>query len=67
MYIVPTSVVEQELIDDHAFYLTFPGRNGKPRTKQRNTRNGVPRSAQDNQADTNRKYAPYKDAWHLLK
>lgn len=69
MYVVPTPVVEQDLVGDHAFYVAQPGRYGKTRSDSdmRVMRfHGEPKH--DNQAfGYQAKYAQYRDAWYLLK
>jgi hypothetical protein len=69
IYVVPTTVVEQDIILDHAAYIAHPGKRGQARKDSalRVMRFfGEPRS--ENQAyGYQDKYGQYRDAWDLLR
>jgi hypothetical protein len=66
-YIVPVSVAERAITRAHQFWLRFPKRDGSQR---RDSMRGIGFSGSDSPTniarDFARKWAAYKDAWHLL-
>ena len=70
IYVVPTPVVEQHLVANHASYVSQPGRHGKPRKADSTIR--VLRFFGEDREDNcsfgyQDKFANYRDAWDLLR
>lgn len=70
IFIAPTQVIEQHLIQNHDLYCSLPGKNGAERSAEASIR--VLRFWGEQRADNpsyayNTKFAEYRDAWDLLK
>jgi hypothetical protein len=65
VYIVPTSVIEDHLVRNHAEYCAQPGRNEK--TSIRVLRFWGEHRADNPSYGYQNKFADYREAWSLLK
>lgn len=69
-YIVPTSIIERTLVENHNHYVSLPGRNGQPRKADTNFRvlrfSGKHREANPSYG-YHEKFAEYCNNWDLLK